>query len=66
MQPHQERAIAEKAELDERLAKLKAFLGSEAFVKVAEDEQDRLDRQADTMAEYSGILGERIAAFAAP
>ena len=65
MQPHQERVVVEKAELDERLAKLKAFLGSEAIMKVAEDEQDRLDRQADIMAEYSDILGERIAAFTA-
>ena len=63
MQPHQERVVAEKKELDEKLAKLSLFMTGIAFANLPAGEKDRLFRQEDVMKEYSGILGERIAAF---
>jgi hypothetical protein len=64
MQPHQERVVFEKRELDEKLDKLKAFIeGSPAFKALPEDERSRLNRQFDVMAEYSSILTQRIDAF---
>lgn len=61
----QGRVVAEKAELDEKIARLNAFLGSPNFKAVVADglEQSRLHRQFDVMQEYSNILGWRIAAF---
>lgn len=63
MQPHQQRVIEEKAELDERLSKLKAFAGTETFASLSEAERARLNCQGLFMAGYSAVLGERIAAF---
>lgn len=63
MQPYQERVIAEKAELDERLAKLRAFFETEAFTELDNAEIERLQRQAVFMSAYSEVLRERIAAF---
>ena len=63
MQPYQERVVAEKKELDERLAKLKTFLMGAIFQGLTTDEKLRLSKQAKLMKEYSDMLGERIAAF---
>lgn len=63
MQPHQERVIQEKKELDEKLAKLDKFGRTEIFASLPVDEQGRLNRQYSVMEEYSRILEERIAAF---
>lgn len=63
MEPHQERVIAEKAELDARLKKLRAFIASDAFESLPIEEAQRLARQASIMLNYSAVLGERIAAF---
>ena len=64
LEPHQQRVVSEKAELDERILKLHAFIQeSHIFRALPEDDQDRLKRQHVAMADYSGILGERIAAF---
>ena len=65
MAPYQQRVVQEKEELDERLAKLKAFVLTEVYRNLPADEQDRLSRQYDAMYGYSLILGERIAAFSA-
>jgi hypothetical protein len=64
MQPHQQRVVSEKQELDERLGKLLAFFQSPIFTGLAEAEQSRLRNQARFMDGYSAVLGERIAAFA--
>jgi hypothetical protein len=61
----QERVVAEKSELDERLEKLDAFGRTELFENLPSEEQGRLNRQHSVMEEYSRILGERIAAFVA-
>jgi hypothetical protein len=63
MQPHQERVVAEKAELDNKRGKLAAFVGTEPWRNLDEDEKGRLERQLEVMNEYSEILGDRIAAF---
>lgn len=64
MAPHQQRVVAEKADLDEKLTKLRDFITeSKTFFDLPDEEQDRLERQRDCMMEYSQILGERIAAF---
>lgn len=64
MQPHQQRVVDERKELTEKLDKLKAFIETNpVFKTLSTDEQGRLNRQFDVMAEYSSILGQRIAAF---
>ena len=63
--PHQIRVVAEKRELDERLQRLVAFMGTATFAELPEAEQARLTRQRDLMAQLSMVLGERIAAFSA-
>jgi len=64
MLPYQERVVQEKADLDKKRAKLKAFRSGDSFRDLPLPEQCRLDRQYFTMLEYSRILGERIANFA--
>ena len=61
--PHEMRVIEEKQELDGRLTKLRAFIGSVTYGGLPEVERLRLFRQSEVMAEYSRILGDRIAAF---
>lgn len=63
MQPHQQRVVDEKAELDARREKLTAFLAGDICRTLPAEEQHRLGRQATIMAQYSQILGERIDAF---
>lgn len=63
LQPHQERVVQEKKELDEKIEKLQAFLKTEKFNDIDIDEQERLDDQLDVMQEYSTILLARIEAF---
>ena len=66
MEAYQERVVAEKRELDEKLAKLSAFGRTDLFASLPEGEQGRLNRQHAVMEEYSRILGERIEAFPRP
>lgn len=61
--PHQQRVVDEKSELDEKLSKLDAFLRTDTFKRLRNEEQILLDRQATAMQIYSGILGERIKLF---
>lgn len=64
LQPHQQRVVDEKTELDDKLLKLKAFIdGNKIFVSLPDEEKERLVRQHRCMTEYSDILGERIIAF---
>lgn len=61
--PHQQRVIAESAELSGRLGKLLAFFETDMYKSIDFDEQDRLSHQGVAMQEYSNLLKERIAAF---
>ena len=63
LQPHQQRVVDEKNELDDKLAKLGAFLESDTFANLNIIERGQLHRQYQSMSEYSKILGERINYF---
>jgi hypothetical protein len=63
MQPHQERVILEKRELDDKLNKLAAFLQGGIFAALAAEDRELLKQQAHHMKEYSVILAKRIANF---
>ena len=65
MQPHQERVVVEKNELDEKLSKLKGFVFGDGriFKTLDPEERNRLEDQFTAMKKYSDILGARIAAF---
>lgn len=64
LQPHQQRVVDEKRDLDERATKLDAFFATPIFTGLDTSEQGRLREQLGYMRNYSDILGERIAAFA--
>lgn len=63
LKPYQQRVVTEKAELNERLAKLLAFFQTENFAVLSEAERSRLRNQARFMDGYAAVLEERIAAF---
>jgi len=63
VEEYQQRVVAEKAELDGRLKRLTAFLASKAIESVALVERNRLIEQQGYMAQYSDVLGRRIAWF---
>ena len=63
MQPHQQRVVDEKAELDGRREKLRTFLMGEMVKTLPPDEHERLSRQYSIMVQYSVVLRERIEAF---
>lgn len=65
MKPHEERVVAEKEALDEKLAKLKDFCASNGTIfRLLEPEDQKLLRdQHVVMSQYSEILGKRISRF---
>ena len=64
MAPYQERVVTEKAELDDKVGLLRAFIkGSAEFKELPRAEQLRLHRQDCIMGLYSEVLDERIDAF---
>jgi hypothetical protein len=63
MQPHQERVVAEKAELSDKLDKLETFEGGAVYASLPPAEQSRLTRQLLIMKLYEQVLAERISAF---
>jgi hypothetical protein len=64
MRPHEERVVEEKAELDKKIAALKAFIEVDGrFGTLPRDECQRLRDQYAVMLDYSRILSSRIAAF---
>ena len=64
MQPHQQRVVEEKAELDDRAHKLSLFFRTEVFEGLPTVEKDRLRVQVHLMRAYSAVLEARINAFA--
>lgn len=63
-QPHQQRVVDEKTELDTKATALSKFIGeSTIFPALDAAEQERLKEQCELMWEYSEVLGARIAAF---
>ena len=63
MQPHQQRVVDEKLELDEKLDKLCLFSNGNTFATLPIMEQERLNTQRHLMCLLSAVLGERISAF---
>lgn len=64
LQPHQQRVVDEKAELDTKAKALSNFIGENPiFETIDAAEQERLREQCEVMWQYSEILGARIAAF---
>lgn len=63
MQPHQQRVVDEKADLDDKRAKLLAFFNTDLFRGLDQAEKDRLRTQHGIMGVYADILNQRIAAF---
>jgi len=61
--PHQERVVAEKADLDVKREKLSAFFNTPMFSGLPVAEQNRLKLQAQHMYMYSEVLAERVEAF---
>jgi hypothetical protein len=59
------RVVTEKAELDDKLIRLRAFLSryDEACDQLPDDEKQRLAEQEGYMAAYSDVLRRRIEAF---
>lgn len=63
MQPHIQRVVEEKTELDIKAKALNSFInGNQTFETLDAEEQDRLVAQNGAMLRYSEILGERLAA----
>ena len=65
MQAHQERVVTEETELNERLNKLRAFIGTPMYLGLDINEQVRLCEQLAHMKGYSEVLDRRIKAFSA-
>lgn len=66
MQPHEERVVKERDELDEKIGKLCDFIGSSKIYKsLPEPERSRLSVQLHYMQGYSHILHERVRSFPA-
>jgi hypothetical protein len=59
----QQRVIDEKAELDERIGKLCAFLKGDAYRSLPDVDRHLLDRQLSHMRDYAHILFMRVARF---
>ena len=63
LQPHQQRVVEEKADMDGRIERLHTFTGSDLFRTLDLAEQHRLVRQLNLQRQLSAVLAERIAAF---
>ena len=64
MRPHELRVVAEKADLDDNLARLDAALANPAFTAERTKRQlQLLAEQRHYMSLYSQVLGVRIAEF---
>jgi hypothetical protein len=63
MQPHEERVVAEKRELDDKIDKIYEFLYSETAEGLKEADAVLLVEQHHVMRLYSAVLGQRIARF---
>lgn len=66
LQPHEERVLAERGELAERVEKLHAFIESAAWHRLPESDRDLLVEQRNHMTAYLGVLQRRAARFLRP
>lgn len=66
MQAHEERVIAEKSDLDEKLSRLAAFCSNtkgHLWMAMLETDKALLLEQSTIMARYSAVLSARIFRF---
>ncbi|EMQ4857230.1 hypothetical protein AAIB78_001863 [Morganella morganii] len=64
MQPHQQRVVDEKADLEDKVTKLNAFIASSlVFTDLDATQQGLLMAQVGAMNSYLEILNLRIASF---
>jgi len=63
MEPHQERVVEEKKELDAKLRKLDEFMETAFFEELDDTEKYLLRKQAQYMQSYSDTLRDRIELF---
>lgn len=63
MKPHEERVIAEKDELREKLIKLDEFMHTDTFGDLYQTDQELLMEQREHMANYLEVLHLRIERF---
>jgi len=63
MNEWQQRVVAEKAELCERIAKLRQCMVTAEFAALACIDRKLISNQEHYMQEYADTLGERIARF---
>jgi len=61
---YQRRVVAEKALNDDRVTKLTAFLATDAFKALRNQEKATMEIQLGAMSLYSNVLAERIDDFA--
>ena len=54
------RVISEREDLDNKLVKLKRFIGNDIFKRLTNEEQSLLKEQYETMLKYLTILDKRI------
>ena len=64
MEPWQQRVVAEKSELDGRIARLESFLATDDFLAL--DQRDLMSRQLGYMKAYSDTLRDRIESWSQP
>lgn len=60
MEDFKKRLVVERDELEDKLAKLEAFIGSTRFENLDERNRKLLVSQCDVMRQYSTILNVRI------
>lgn len=60
MEDFKKRLVVERDELDDKIAKLEAFIGSPRFEDLDERNRKLLVSQRDAMRQYSTILNVRI------
>jgi hypothetical protein len=58
----QQRVKEEKHELDGRLERLHAFIRSEAYGLLSQEQRRLLEKQANLMTQLTAVLGDRLAA----
>lgn len=63
LQPHEERVVIEKRELDEKISKLQVFITSPVFNGLDIHDRNDLEEQYYVMISYSKILDSRIGRF---
>lgn len=64
MEPHQQRVVIEKQELDERRHKLSHFIAEHQYLQLPEEDRELLMNQLFAMNLYASILKMRIKRFA--